>query len=212
MAARREAQQVVHLVGDDQHLLDRCSGHELLAAPGRHRDSGRVLERRDRVHERDAPARLADCGDLGEERLHDEPITVDRHSPNLQAVIAKHLEGEEVGRLLDDHDVAGFRQHGAQHLERLRVAVCGEQPFGIDGYSVRLREEVREREPVVPVAPFGAVLQEFRRVAELHLRGAAHVVDGKNRVVRLADTEVDHALGDHHLLKLNRRHRSNVGP
>ena len=157
-------------------------------------------------------SRLANRRDLRDQRVDDEPFGIDRHAANLQPVIAKHLEREEVRRLLDDHDIAGLGQHRAQHLERLRVAVGREQLLGVHRRAVRLAEKLTEREPVVSVAPLCAVLQELGRVVELHLGGAAHVVDRQDRVVRLPDAEVDHTFGNHHLLKLNRRHRSNVGP
>ena len=150
--------------------------------------------------------------DRARERVDDQSVAVDRHTADLETVITKHLERKEVSRLLDDHDVTGFGQHGAQHLECLRVAVGGEELLGHDRHAVRLREELTERDPVVSVAPLGAVLQELWRIVELHLRSAPNVVDGQDRIVRLADAEVDHALGNHHLLKLNRRHGSNVGP
>ena len=144
--------------------------------------------------------------------LDDETIRVDRYATDLQAMVAEHLEREEVGRLLDDHDIAGFGQHRAQHVERLRVAVRREQLLGGNRDAVGLGEELAERDTMMTVTPLGAVLQELGRIGELHRRSAAHVVDGQDRVVRLPDTEVDHALGDDHLLKLNRRHGSNVGP
>ena len=127
-------------------------------------------------------------------------------------MVAEHLEREEVRRLLDDHDIAGLGHHRAQHLQRLRVAVGGEQLLGRNGRAVCLTEVITQRDAMVAVAPFRAVLQELRRFAELHHRCAADVVDGQNRVVRLTNAEVDDALGNHDLLKLNRRHGSNVRP
>ena len=57
--------------------------------------------------------------------------------------------------------VARHGQHRAQHLQRLRVAVGGEELLRRHGRAVRRREVLAQRESVVSVAPLGAVLQEL---------------------------------------------------
>ena len=79
------------------------------------------------------------------------------------------------------------------------------------GGAVHPAEKLTEREAVISITPLGSILQELRRVVELHLGGATHVIDRQDRIVRLSDTEVDDTLWNDHLLELNRRHTSNVG-
>ena len=147
------------------------------AAPTSSRRSGsgtpESCTRRRPVCLRRGPPRLARSSDSTT-----RPSSSDRHDPDLQSVIAKHLERKEVRRLLDDHDVA-----------RVRSRPCTTSPAPascrwsrtvaprITGTPYASREVLAERDAVITIAPFGAVLQELGRVVELHLGGASDVVD-----------------------------------
>ena len=63
------------------------------------RAAGRVLERRDRVEERDRPA----LAQLGLERVEVEALVVHRERHDVRAVARQDLQRPVVGRRLDEH-------------------------------------------------------------------------------------------------------------
>ena len=88
----------------------------------RQRAAGRVLERRHRVEQPGAVAR----GQRGD-GLGVEAVVVARHRDDLGAGELERLERGEVGRLLDQHAVAGLEQHGRDQRQRLLRAARDQQ-------------------------------------------------------------------------------------
>ena len=154
---------------------------------GGQRGAGGVLERRNRVDER-RPVSAQGV----DQRVDRESVGVDRDAHNPEPVLTEDVEGEEVRRLLHEHDIAGRGEHRTREVERLRVAVGHEQQLGVDLDAVSSGEERSEGEPQEPVAELGAVLQGVPLVERGRDGGPGEDLVGEKEFVGLTDSEIDH--------------------
>ena len=113
-----EGQLAVGVVLEDPEVVlggELDQPHPLL---GRERAAGGVVEVGDDVGELDRP--------LGERRLEGaevEPVGLQRHRHQLDPEPLQQQQRAVVGRLLDDHPVAGLEQVLEEHRPRLERAV-----------------------------------------------------------------------------------------
>ncbi len=120
------------------------------------RAAGRVLERRNRIEERDRPTQAQ----LGLERVEVEALVVHRERHDLRPVTRQDLQRPVVGRPLDEHAPGPQRQlNGRVEDEPLQAAGRQEDAARLD--VMPLREQLPQR----PVAATGAVRQDRRPVA-----------------------------------------------
>ena len=108
----------VHVVVDHGHAVGRRDLEELLGAGAVEAAAGRVGERRHEVEQA-----VAACGAhlVGEAReiVRVGPAGVAGEADDAQPVVAEDPQREEVGRLLDEHDVT---RHGAQRQDQVECA------------------------------------------------------------------------------------------
>ena len=148
---------------------------------------GRVVARRDAVQQ---PRRMH--GELRLKRVDAHPVVIDRDPDDLQPVVGEDAQRQEVGRLLDEHDITGLSQRAAAQVDGLRVSVADEQPPAVDRHAVMPGEEVGKRGSQVPIAPFDAVRERVRLPGRgRHGHRASHQLDRQDRVLWLAHTKVD---------------------
>ena len=149
------------------------------AALGADRPARRILERRDRVEERDRPAATQFCL----EPIEVEAFVVHRERNNLHAVARENLQRAVVRRTLDEHATgAACKLHGGVEHEALQAT--GRNEDAIRGDAVPLGEQlpqrcvsaagsVRENRPPVPRERRARTVGDQRRIEALRGRGSA---------------------------------------
>ena len=118
-----EAELPVGDVLHDQEPVPAGELDELLAPAAGETDPGRVLVVGDRVDElgpqpiRETPFQV----------VHVEPVVVQRNGDERRLEAPERLDRAQVGRTLDDDDVAGVQERLADQLERLDRAARDQQ-------------------------------------------------------------------------------------
>ena len=79
------------------------------------------------------------------ERIDVHAPAVERNADDVEPVIAKDLEGEEVRRILDEDGVTGSREAVTHEIERLRRTGRQKQRFCAGLVSARAGQERGER-------------------------------------------------------------------
>ena len=179
-----EADEAVRVVLEDVQAVVRGELRDALPPRLAERSPARVLERRDRVEERDvAPAR-----ELGLEHVGVEPLLVHRERDDLGPVPAEDLQRPVVGRPFDEHAArAALELDGGVEDEALEPAGRDEDPARVD--AVTRREElaqravaaarpVREDRLAVSLEHGGRAVRHEPDVDALRGRGAAREGDG----------------------------------
>ncbi len=99
---------MVDLVGDNQKIVFLAQRNQLIASVLGQGDTGGVLKGRDGVDE--AWSIFVQCRD---QRIDDQSILVDWDADDVEMVVGKDAQGQEVGRLFDKDRVTGSRKEGA---------------------------------------------------------------------------------------------------
>jgi hypothetical protein len=134
------------------------------------------------------------------ERVGIEAVVVHRHGLEVDRMVAQDVQGEDVGRQLDEHGIARRGEPGQHLVEGERVA-AGDGDLAL-GYVAALdRGDARGDQPAQLMRPFvGSVGQGRRASARKHRRARpADVGAGQERRVGLAEDKFDHA-GARHVL------------
>ena len=139
-------------------------------------DAGRIMERRDRVEELDALALRSNGFDGFAKGARYEAVIIHRHVHDVALVGAENPEGSDIGRGLDENDIAGIAERPRHQIEcHLRagrdddvVRVCSNPYLGRD---------VQDLLAQVDIALARSVLQRLRTLLAHDARGhVRHVI------------------------------------
>jgi len=188
-----EAQLAVGVILDDQHTVLRGQLDQTAAAFQTQRAPGGVLEVGDGVEQFGLFSLRRQPGEQRGKRVHVNAALVGGHLGVARQVRLKRLQGAQVGRRLDEHEVALVNQNFAEQVEPLLAA--GHDLHVRGGDAVTPSNPLAQRQ----VALGGRVLQRGGAVlAERGFSGLPHGVQRKQLRCGQAPGERNHVglLGD----------------
>jgi hypothetical protein len=114
-----EVQQAVGIVLEHQDVVRAADLEDLESTLPREGDTGRVVERRDRVEELDPLALGLEAGDGLAEGFGDQPVLVHEHMGDLGLVGAEDTDRPDIARSLGEDDVARVDEELRHEVEGL---------------------------------------------------------------------------------------------